>query len=369
MKSTSIVKTQKAKLPTDFFSIMWDDQIWQSLVGEKNFTPKARATPYLDVPVMKRFFGQILMKGVIGLVSSDDFHKEELFSVEFEGKSQLLPRNVFSEISGNLIFDPKLIYDILLGNFQRHVIPGYYVTIDEVRIPSRHYQCDVKKYNPKKPDVWAIESKCLNDSSKYLLHFIYPLSESVPTPKESVLIFCEYLQSSTRRHHITMDSNFLSANDVPLCDSEGNVFGFECTISCKKNRPSEIWKPLQEELPHGYTRVVENESRICSCTKSNGFVNLASDLFEISDNKDLYKPEDRRTLLNVYDETKGYTDDFGHLVKAYYPDQTFKNYKLQLVVGWFMYACTNAWILYSLKVNEVSHRKFLQQIAAHLLDS
>jgi len=118
-------------------------------------------------------------------------------------------------------------------------------------------------------------------STKYLLHFIYLLAETIPTPKESVYIFCEYLQGSTRRQHITMDSNFLSANDVPLCGPSGDVFCFECTISCKKNRPAEIWKHLQEGLPLGYTRIVQNEKRICACTRSNGFVNLTSDLFEL----------------------------------------------------------------------------------------
>jgi hypothetical protein len=324
-KPTAVVQVNKITTPTQFFSLMWNEAIWASLLGDKNFKSKARKQDYLSVDVLKRFFGTILMKGVIGMVSTDDFYKEDFFSLEFDGKSEILPRNIFYEISGNLIFGPKSIYSLLLQNFQRHLIPGYYLTIDEVRIPSRQYECENKKYNPKKPDVWAIESKCLNDSSRYLLHFIYPLGEDVPTPKESVFLFCDYLKTTTRNHHLTMDSNFLSAEDLPLCDSQDVDYGFECTISCKKNRPTQIWKELQKDLPAGYTRLVSNEWMVCTCTLNNGFVNLASNLFEIADKKDLYKPENRRTLLDIYDSTKGYTDDFGHLVKAYYPDEKFLN--------------------------------------------
>jgi Transposase IS4 len=245
---------------------MWNNEIWQLLVGESNFKSKVRKANYLTVDVLKRFFGTILMKGVIGRVSIEDFYLEKFFSLAFEGKSELLPRDMFFEISGNLVYDLKAIYDVLLANFQRHMCPGYYVTIDEIRIPSRHYDCEEKKYNPKKPDVWAIESKSLHDSSKYLLHFIYPLGDNIPTPKESVILFSKYLKSTRRNHHITLDSNFLSAEDIPLLDDNGDDMGFELTISCMKNRPSKIWKELQKDLPRGYTRVISNDDVVASCT-------------------------------------------------------------------------------------------------------
>jgi Transposase IS4 len=367
-KPSQAIRVSDCKTPTDFFQKMWDDRIYKLLLGEKNFTPKARKLNYLSVAVLKKFFGMILMKGVIGLVSVNDY-ETKYFTLEFEGKSNILPRNVFFEISGNLVFDLKPIHNILLENFQSHVQPGYFVTIDEIRIPSRHYNCEDKKYNAKKPDQWAIESKSLNDSSKYLLHFTYPLGDDTPTPKQAVSLFTHYLKTTGRKHHITLDSNFLSAEDIPLVDEEGEDMGFESTISCKKTRPSNIWKELQKDLPRGYTRVISCEDRVVSCTFNNGFVNIASNLFSVKDSKEFYKPSERRTLLEMYDKTKGYSDNFGQLVKSYFPDEKFQNHELTLLVGWLMYATTNAYILALLRGSKISHREFQCSIARDLLFS
>lgn len=336
------------------------------ILGKENFQSKIRAEPYLTVEVLKRFFGTILMKGVIGLVALEDFYAEKLFSIAFPSSVGLLPKNLFFEISGNLIFPLKDVYDELIGTFQHHMQPGYWTVIDEIRIPSRHYDCPVKVYNNKKPDVWAIESKSLHDSSSYLLHFIYPLAEEKPTPKESVHIFIDYLKTTTRNHHVTCDSNFLSAEDISPLTTKSLKF----TVSCKSNRPSELWsQALQVGLPQGYTRVVVGAGMVCACTKNNGLVNLASTYFTVEDNKTLYSSEMRRDVLSLYDETKGYADNFGHLVKAYYPDVKFRNYELTLLVGWMIYATTNAYILYNLRGGELSHREFQYAIASNLMNS
>ena len=305
------------------------------------------------------------MKGVIGLRSVDDFYSEKLFTVEFPSKVSLLPKDIFYEVSANLDIDLKSVYDLLIGSFQAHMCPGYWTAIDEIRIPSRHYDCTIKKYNLKKPDVWAIESKSLHDSTSYLLHFIYPLSDPVPTPKQSVAIFVEYLQKSGRNHHVTCDSNFLAADDIPLLSTKSLKF----TVSCQKNRPSEIWsKGLQVGLAQSYTRVVSGENMVCACTLNNGFVNLASTYFTVEDNQVLYSSEYRRDVLSLYDETKGYADNFGHLVMSYFPDIKFRNFRMQLLVGWLVYATTNAYILYTRQSDVLTHRAFQSQIAADLMN-
>jgi len=302
---------------------------------------------------------------VIGLRSVDDFYSEKLFTVEFPSKVSLLPKDIFYEVSANLDIDLKSVYDLLIGSFQAHMCPGYWTEIDEIRIPSRHYDCTIKKYNLKKPDVWAIESKSLHDSTSYLLHFIYPLSDPVPTPKQSVAIFVEYLQKSGRNHHVTCDSNFLAADDIPLLSTKSLKF----TVSCQKNRPSEIWsKGLQVGLAQSYTRVVSGENMVCACTLNNGFVNLASTYFTVEDNQVLYSSEYRRDLLSLYDETKGYADNFGHLVMSYFPDIKFRNFRMQLLVGWLVYATTNAYILYTRQSDVLTHRAFQSQIAADLMN-
>ena len=123
---------------------------------------------------------------------------------------------------------------------------------------------------------------------------------------------------------MTCDSNFLSAEDISPLTTKSLKF----TVSCKSNRPSELWsQALQVGLPQGYTRVVVGAGMVCACTKNNGLVNLASTYFTVEDNKTLYSSEMRRDVLSLYDETKGYADNFGHLVKAYYPDVKFRNYE------------------------------------------
>lgn len=307
------------------------------------------------------------MKGVIGLVSVEDFYSDKYFTVtDFKGKELLLPRDMFFEISANINFDLKAIYNILISNFQSCMIPGYFVVVDEIRVPCRHFDCEVKKYNREKPDVWAIESKSLHDNNKYLLHFIYPLDEDVPTPKLSVSIFAEYLQTTGRHHHLTMDSNFYSAADFHNIIN----WGFEATISCKSNSPSWIFEDaLMKNLPWGYTRIASNEDCVAVTTRNKGYLNLISNLYTAEDNQDEYVSEDRRTLMNIYDKTKGSADAFGHLYKSYYPNEEFKKYTMTLLVGWLSFAMTNSFILYSLAHDDISHREFVREIAESLLRS
>ena len=96
---------------------------------------------------------------------------------------------------------------------------------------------------------------------------------------------------------------------------------------------------------------------------------MASTYFTIVDDETLYSSEQRRDMLSLYDETKGFADNFGHLVMAYYPDQKFRDYRLSLLVGWLVYATTNAYILYDSLIGDTGHRDFQNQVATHLMDS
>ena len=49
------------------------------------------------------------------MVAVDDFYAEKLFQVDFPAKVGLLPKDIFFEISGNLIVDLKVVYDTLIG--------------------------------------------------------------------------------------------------------------------------------------------------------------------------------------------------------------------------------------------------------------
>lgn len=270
------------------------------------------------------------MRGRIGLTNIDMMWSTGDFSVEFPGKAHQLPKNHYYAIASGLDYDPSTLHSMLRESFQAALVPGYFVCIDEIRIPATHYACPYKKYNNKKPDVWAIESKSLHDSSRYLFDFINPVQEKVPTPGESFFTMLQSLKQTKRNHHVTADSNFISALDIPKVTK----LGFECTVSCKSDRPSILWKEgLGKGIPVSYSRVASSPAFTAVCTHNKGKVNLATTLYLVKDQKNLYKPENRRLILDKYDETKGYADQFGQLVKTYWPDGGFKKWHVALA-GW-----------------------------------
>lgn len=306
------------------------------------------------------------MKSVIGLISIEDFWCTQMFVINFKGKENIIPREAYYDVTTTMKLDLTLLHQQLVQTFKEHLLPGFNVCIDEIRIPARHFDCDLKKYNLKKPDVWAIESKSLHDSSSYLLDFVNPLDSPQKTPKEVVETFAGWLLTTGRKHHIVVDSNFLSALDVELFENKG----LWMTAGCKSDRPSFLWKDtLAKNLPAGYTRMAKKGNVVAACTKNQGILKLASNYFSVDDNKQKYHPEDRRMIMKIYDANKSFADNFGHLVKAYWPDLKFRNWEMTLLVGWFMYSCTNSYILYKLRGGAESHRQFIFQIAAHLISS
>jgi len=161
-----------------------------------------------------------------------------------------------------------------------------------------------------------------------------------------------------------MDSNFLSALDLPKLSS----MGFEATASCKYNRPSFIWKEgLAHNLPKGYTRVASSKNLCCLATNNKGLPKIATTLCYAVENTGPFIVKERREVLNIYDSLKGKADFFGHLFKAQYPIGHHKSWLTTVLIGWFYYALTNAYILYSLRFADLDHSQFVREIAKDLL--
>lgn len=331
---------------------------------------KDKSTVTLTTNHLDKYLGTVLMKGVLGCPSIEDLWSKFPFVYQYPGKKHQMPRKRFFKISKNLKIPHKKIHKTLVKNFQTHMQASFYVCIDEVRIACRHYLCAFKKYNTKKPDVWAIESKSLNDNNGYLLDFTYPCTPSDGKSIQRALRrFFAYLEATGRNHNVTMDSNFISAGEISGYSSKNITI----LAMCKKSRPSWLWKDgLGKNLPRSYTRVVKRTASppiVAACTFNNGFCNLVSNFFSVTDNEELYQPSKRRTMLQLYDQTKGYGDKFGQIVKSYYPAFHFKNWEMTLLIGWFKYALTNSYILFTLNGGELTHREFLHQIAHDLMDN
>lgn len=161
-----------------------------------------------------------------------------------------------------------------------------------------------------------------------------------------------------------MDSNFISAEDLPKLSSPRVLIH----AMCSSNRPSWLWKDgLQKDLPRSYTRVAQGKDLVAGATFNNGRCNLASNCFVVVPDEENFTVEERRTLLKMYDKTKGFSDLFGQLTKTYWPGERFQNWKLSLLLGWVKYAVTNSYIIHKLREDNITHRDFVFQIGTNLL--
>ncbi len=309
---------------------------------------------------LRKFIGLEVMRGIIGVRNAKMLWSKSEITISYPGKENSLAKNHWFAISHALNFNPNLIHSTLVEHFKLYLVPGYNVTIDEIRIPCHHENCPLKNHNRDKPDVWAIESKSMHAENGYLVDFINPVQDKVPTPKEAVFQFANFLKTTGRHHHLVCDSNFLSATDL-LHLSELN---FEATVSCKENRPSFIWKHgLSDKLPVSYSRVASSQRLCCVATKNKGTPKIATTLCYAQEAVLPYIVKERRQILNIYDDLKGKADKFGHYYKSQFPIGYHKSWLTSLLLGWFYFTLTNAFILYSTRFDNLSHNEFVLEIA------
>jgi hypothetical protein len=78
--------------------------------------------------------------------------------ISYPEKGAQLGRDHWFALSNGIDFDPAIVHQKLIALYQRHVVPGFHVTVDEIRIPCHHEACPFKNHNRDKPDIWAVES-------------------------------------------------------------------------------------------------------------------------------------------------------------------------------------------------------------------
>ncbi len=352
------------KDPVQFLQALWTDDIINHIcerTGQIKFNSKQQ---FIKPNDLRRFFGLEMMRGYLGIRNIEHLWSVEDIVIEYPYKENSLPKNHYYAISNALNYDPNFVHQILVENFKRYLIPGYNITVDEIRIPCHHESCPFKNHNRDKPDVWAIESKCMHAENGYLLDFINPIQNQIPTPAESVFQFANWLKTTSRQHHIVMDSNFLSALDLlKLSD-----MGFESTVSCKFNRPSFIWKQgLTHNLPKSYTRVASSKRLCCIATNNRGVPKIATTSCYAMESTGALIVKERRQVLKIYDDLKGKADFFGHLYKMQYPGGHHISWLTTLLVGWFYFSLTNSFILYSMKFDALNHAEYVYEMACQFL--
>jgi hypothetical protein len=366
-KKPAALNIRNFRAPLDFLRALFTDAIIDNICETTEPLTYDNCCVQLTKEMFFKFIGMELMRGVIGVRNV-----KNMWTVEggdrpvilYPGRGNALAKNHWFAISYNLDYDASFVHSLLVGNFKLHMHPGFHVTVDELRIPCHHVDCPLKSHNRDKPDIWAIESKCLHAENGYLLDFVNPTLEKVPTPGETVFRFANWLTTTGRKHHMVMDSNFVSALDLLKLHDMG-VFA---TASCKSTRPSFIWKQgLAHRLPRGYSRVASSNRLCCIATRSKGLPKLATTLCYAVQDPIFAEVKERRKLLKIYDTYKGKADYFGHLNKAQFPQGHHKSWLSAMLVGWFYFAVTNAFILYSTRFADLTHEEFVYQIACDLM--
>jgi hypothetical protein len=248
--------------------------------------------------------------------------------------------------------------------------PGTLVCVDEARIPAKDKSCPFLTYNPNKPHKWALESLTLTLSNKYLWDFTNPAEQDNPTPFQWLIQCGEKLRSSFPRRifHITADTRFSSVEQAEQLQK----IGVYCTLACKKNSPTEIWDKalgadLQKWRVHMAIKANTRRPLLCASYHQKRVLNLVSFWFDARKKEEATR-DDRLPLLNHYDDTKRWTDQHDQLAAAYHFKHKHQNYMTTLLVGWFIWARTNAYIIYDmLHPGELTHMKFISEVGSSYL--
>ena len=140
-----VLKSRNKHTPVEFFNLLWDQKIWSEFEKQDTITIRRKKSKDKPIVLIKKFFAAILMKSVIGLISIEDFWGSNFFSVSFENQDSFISKEGYYDVTSTLVVDYERIHTLLVGNFKSHALPGFHVCIDEIRIPARHYECEIKK--------------------------------------------------------------------------------------------------------------------------------------------------------------------------------------------------------------------------------
>ena len=201
--------------PLLFFRALFSDEIVDHICSETGLIHHDEKNEPLSRTHLFKYFGQELIRGYLGIRDIRHLWSTGEISISYPKKNSGLWKNHWYAISAGISVDLEYVHKLLVERFKFYLMPGFHVTIDEIRIPCSHEACPFKNHNRDKPDIWAIESKSLHAENGYLVDFIYPCQQKVPTPSESLFHFAGWLQNTGRQHHMVCDSNFLSVYDLP----------------------------------------------------------------------------------------------------------------------------------------------------------
>jgi hypothetical protein len=124
--------------PIDFFNALFDKSILNHIAKKTGTIVHNHFKSQVTQVDLKKFFGVELMRGYVGVRNIEMLWSQGEFQVSYPNKENALPKNHWFALSNNIVYDPKKIHKKLVDLFKKFVVPGYNVTVDEVRIPCAH---------------------------------------------------------------------------------------------------------------------------------------------------------------------------------------------------------------------------------------
>lgn len=356
------VNLPRTNEPRKIFDCMWNEGIFRYLCSETNRQNSDEKFDHVTLDEMCRFFGQHIVLAALQLPVARDLWTTTPFEISYLGKECGLSRDRWEVINSHVTFNPSSLRDKLVTSFQHYIIPGTFLTCDESRIRAHHKDANEVDYNPTKPERWAVQSYSFNLSNHYLYDFTVPKEM---TAFQALRKFANTASTSGRVHHITADSHFSNGTQAEALLLKDIHF----TLCCKTDAaPSGLFnKGLAEGLPKWKSRFAKKGKLVAACLHRKKKVCLISSWYTIK-NAEKSGAADRRVIIDHYDNTKRETDQFNHLVGNYHTHNKHRNVKTNMLLGWFEWALTNAYVLYVNCVKQpVDHRAFLFAVSESLL--
>jgi hypothetical protein len=344
---------------------MWPQEVMANLLKVTNQKFVSEGRKEVTLTELQKYFGHLLIITVLGLRRNEDLWREQGITIDYPGKEGKIGVKTWVLIHSHLSFESSKLHGILRQTFQRHLSPGTLMCVDEARIPCKNKACPFLSYNKSKPTKWAIESLTLSDSSRYLYDFTDPSADDKPTPYQWLIICGQRVRKLGGKRHLTADKRFSSLGQALKL----KAIGVDSTLCCKANAPTFLFQEcLITNLPQWRVHVAEKDGVIAATYHQKKKLNLVSTWFTVTEKKKVATREERKPILTHYDDTKRWTDQFDQLFEGFHYDHPHQDYKITMLLGWWGWAHTNAYILYRMvRGDEMDHYHFLLECARQLL--
>jgi hypothetical protein len=352
--------TGRAFSPYGFVKLMWPKEVLEHLVTNTNLKLAAEDRKKTTTLELQKYFGHLLIIAILGLRRNEDLWRQKGICIDYPGKEHGIGVKRWPILHSHLSLNPSELHGILRKAFQHHLIPGTLLCVDEARIACKNKGCPYLSYNKQKRDKWAIESLALSDSSRYLYDFTDPTADDKPTAFQWLIICGKALAGQGKEYHLTSDKRFSSLAQAQKLQE----LGIDCTLCCKANSPTYLFKDcLGENLKQYNVHIAESDGIIAATYYQKKKLNLVSTWFTVKEKKKATR-EDRLPMLTHYDDTKRWTDQFDQLFAGYHYNHPHDDWKITLVLGWFGFAHTNAYILFGkVRGKVMDHYDFLMDVA------